>query len=134
MSDERWTLEKVIEETRQGMEKLALHGDFPEPDQDFSYLTQELLDSYWNDSKEKNEDLVESEVSAMENVACYWGNRWAHISATKWAYTNNHSGDGCDPVTTGTLCGSGHRWTVRVRTLSGRYCANGVANPKMAWR
>jgi hypothetical protein len=132
--EERWPLERVIEETKNSIRELSLYGAFPEEDDpDLSYITQDLIDSYWNDAKDKDEELAKSELTTSRNVACYWGNRWAHISTTRWAYTNNHSGTGCDPVTEGTLCGSGHRWRVSVRALSGRYCRNGAPNPKMAW-
>ena len=133
MSEEFWGIDRVIEETRKGLDKLALYGDFPETETDLSYITPELLRDYQENAQDKDVELALRELSSKRNVACFWGNRWAHISATRWAYTNNHSGSGCDPVTTGTLCGSGHRWRVSVRTLSGRYCANGVPNPRMAW-
>ena len=134
MSEERWPLDKVIEETRKGLIELAPPGEAKSLEEiDTSYITQELIDSYWDDAKDKDEECVRKESEAKANVACYWGNNWAHISANKWAYTNSHSGTGCDPVSNSVLCGSGHRWRVNVNTMTGRYCSNGAKNAYMAW-
>ena len=134
MSDERWSLERVKEETKKGLIELSPPGEkLLQEEIDTSYITQELIDYYWNDAEDKDEECVRNEVSAKANVACYWGNNWTHISAKKWAYTNNHSGNGCDPVSSSVLCGSGHRWRVSVSTMTGRHCSNGAKKAYMAW-
>jgi len=129
--EEKWSLEEVIENTRNDLTELGLAGDLQKEELDLSYITQELIDDYWNNAKEK--EVTTEDLAALQNVACYWGNNWVHLSANKWAYTNNYSGTGCDPVSTSTLCGSGQRWKATVNKISGRYCANGAKNPNMAW-
>lgn len=133
-SEEKWSLEKVIEETIKGLNEMCLPGEKYLPEEiDTSYITQELIDEYWSDAKKKDIECVKREMSEKDNVACYWGNKWVHISKKEWAYTNSHSGDGCDPVKTSVLCGSGHRWRVDVSKMSGRHCSNGAKDAYMAW-
>lgn len=137
-----WTLEEVIENTRKGIIEMHINDtNFNKNKIDLSYITQELIDDYRQNAKDKNpeklkrdNDTIETDENTGQNVACYWGNNWVHISKKKWSYQNNHSGDGCDPVTTSCLCGSGHKWRCEVSQLQGRYCANGVKKPMMAWR
>ena len=132
--EDRWSLEKVVEETRKGLRELAPPGEFlVDEEPDLSYITQELVDSYWSQAQAKDEAAVRKQLVAAGNVACYWGNNWVHISGNEWAYTNSHSGDGCDPAREAVLCGSGHRWRVRVNKTSARHCRNGAVNPYMAW-
>lgn len=143
MNEEKlWTLKEVIENTRKGLIELSSEDEeFKVEKLDLSYITQELIDDYRKNAVSKDDALVEKEyakaleeVESEQNVACYWGNNWVHISKKVWNYTNNHSGTGCDPVTTSCLCGSGQRWKVSVSKLSSRYCANGAKKPMMAWR
>lgn len=142
MNDEkRWDVEKVKEETGKALKELALPGVISADEEpDLSYITQELIDSYWDDAQEKDDDLVESEIkaatadaTAIANIACYWGNHWSNIARTRWGYINGHSGNGCDPATTAVLCGTAHRWRVSVRRLDYRYCRN-QSGAKMCWR
>lgn len=130
--DFSYNLEQCIEQTRKLILEDSLPGDKAE-DLDLSYITQELLDAYKNEAEEKNQKECYSSQDKA-NVACYWGNNWVVIGPNnRWAYTNNHSGNRCDPVTTGCLCGSGKRWKVTAHRVSGRYCANGAKDPRMAW-
>ena len=129
-NEEKWTLDEVINNTRNTIQNSQLVGEFRN-DEDLSYLTQELLNDYWTKSEVK--EISEDEFTALQSVASYWGNRWAHISQNQWAYTNNNTNKGCDPVNTSTLCGSGKRWKVRIKSYSSRYCANGAPTPRMAW-
>jgi len=134
MSEERRPLEKVIEETKKGLIELTLPGQMLQDEEiDTSYITQELIDAYWRDARDKDDESVQMEMTTGNNIACYWGNHWALISGRKWAYSNGHSGTGCDPATTAVLCGSSNRWTVHVSKLDPRWC-NGRPIGKMAWR
>lgn len=134
MSEELWSLERVREETKNGIRRLLTKDDASAltEDIDVSYITQELLDAYRRDVTDKDRSNC-GESGVTQNVACYWGNNWAHISANKWAYTNNHTGTGCDPITESCLCGSGKRWNATVSQMSKRTCPNGAANAYMAW-
>ena len=74
-SEERWPLERVIEETRKGLKRLRgaeLPGEyFDDSEEDLSFITQELLDAYWDDAKDKVQDNCAEEAIARGNVACY---------------------------------------------------------------
>ena len=132
MSEEVWSLERVREETRRGIRRLLMEDDaLREEDIDVSYITQELLDAYRTDATDKDDPTCAPGV--VQNVACYWGNNWVHVSANKWSYTNNHTGTGCDPVTEACLCGSGKRWNTTVSKMQARTCPNGAAKAYMAW-
>lgn len=132
MSDEIWSLERVKEETQKGIKNL-LGNSALEEEIDVSYITAELLNAYRSDAKEKDSSQCNTQ-SITQNVACFWGNNWVHVSENKWNYTNNHSGTGCDPVTESCLCGSGYRWSVAVNQMSKRVCPNGAPNAYMAWQ
>jgi hypothetical protein len=131
-SDFEWSLEKVIEETRKALTENALPGE-KNDDLDLSYITQELLDHYRENAKEKNVNACD-DAQNKPNVACFWGNNWVIIGPNnRWSYQNNNADDGCDPVTESCLCGSGHSWKVTAYNVTGRYCSNGRRNPRMAW-
>lgn len=133
MNESKWSVEKVREETRKALNELLLPGDkFVADEMDLSYITEDLIDSYWGSAEDKDKACAGDGTEKTTNVACFWGNNWALISANTWAYTNNNTAAGCDPVTEGCLCGSGKRWRVAISSISSRYCAN-AKNAFMAW-
>lgn len=134
MHAETWSLERVREETRMGIARLLAlaPGASVAAEIDTSYITQALLDHYRAHAQEKDAALCLL-AGDKENVACFWGNHWARISANQWAYTNSNPTRGCDPVTEGCLCGSGYAWKATVSKMVVRTCPNAAASAYMAW-
>lgn len=140
MAEKLSTLNEVIENTKKGIIELSKNDpDFKVELFDFSYITQELIDNYRENAKPKDmqqvyQRMAEASLEAIAMDACYCGNRWALIDGPIWYYTNNYSGNDCDPITTECLCGNGYSWRVKVRTFTwARISCSNRPMTKLAW-
>jgi len=126
---EKISLEEIIESTRQEFIKCGIKAK-DAGELDLSYITQELIDTYDREAKDKNLEASECE-QADKSIPCYWGNHWVYREDFgKWQYKNGNPENECDRKT--DLCSTQYKWNVKISGFANEYDCIGYWG-KSAW-
>lgn len=110
---EKISLEEIIESTRQEFIKCGIKAKNA-GELDLSYITQELIDLY--DKEAKNKDSESSDTKNVATRPWYWGNNWVHRPELgKWQYRNSNYNSGIDENI--HLCGTQYIWRVEFKNF-----------------
>jgi len=126
---EKYSLAEIIESTRRELIKCDPSAQ-DKSEIDLSYITQELIDEYDKEAKDKVLEISECEKTD-KSIPCYWGNSWVYRNDFgKWQYRNGNSENGCDRKS--DLCSTKYKWNVKISGFANEYDCIGYWG-KSAW-